>query len=89
MKDYGTVRSTVKPEAIVIDDYSVWLSSDIKEVSEKGTDKQEGFTGFEYQMIQYDKDEYIKLMSEKNSNLESQLTDTQETIVSLYEQINK
>jgi hypothetical protein len=89
MKDYGTVRSTVKPEAMVVDDFSVWINSDVKAVSEKGTDKQEGFTGFEYQMIQYDKDEYIKLMSEKNSNLESQLTDTQETIVSLYEQLNK
>ena len=78
MKDYGTVRSTVKPEAIVIDDYSVWLSSDIKEVSEKGTDEMPGFKGYQYKLVQYEKDEYIKLLN-------SQVTETQEAITDIYE----
>ena len=34
MTDYGRVRSTVKPEPIVIDDFSVWQNTDIQEVSE-------------------------------------------------------
>ena len=34
MVDYGKVRSTVKPEKIVIDDFSVWQHTDIQEISE-------------------------------------------------------
>ena len=30
MVDYGKVRSTVKPEEKVVDDYSVWVNSDIE-----------------------------------------------------------
>ena len=33
MKDFGKVRSTVKPEAMVIDDFSVWVCTDIQEVN--------------------------------------------------------
>ena len=34
MVDYGRVRSTVKPEPIVIDEFSVWQHTDIQEISE-------------------------------------------------------
>lgn len=34
MVDYGRVRSTVKPESIVIDDFSVWRHTNIQEISE-------------------------------------------------------
>ncbi len=33
MKDYGRVKSTVKPKEMEIDAYSVWLNSDIHEIS--------------------------------------------------------
>ena len=33
MKNYGRVKSTVKPKEIEIDAYSVWLNSDIHEIS--------------------------------------------------------
>jgi hypothetical protein len=29
LKDYGTVRGTIKPEEKAIDDYSVWISKNI------------------------------------------------------------
>ena len=35
----------------------------------------------------YTKDEYIKLMAEKNAELESQLTDTQLALCDVYEMI--
>ena len=38
-------------------------------------------------MVQYTKDEYIKLMDEKNTELESQLTDTQLALCDVYEMI--
>ena len=83
MKDFGKTRSTVKPDAVVIDDNSVWVHTDIQEVHESVGEDQ-SFDGYEFNMIQYEKDEYI-LMSEKNSELEKQVTDTQLALCEVYE----
>lgn len=40
---------------------------------------------FEFNEIQYEKDEYIKLMAERNDDLENQLTKTQLALVEIYE----
>lgn len=87
MKDYGRTRSTVRPEEKIIDEFSVWVASDIEEVSEAGVGDQEGFTGFEYNLIQYDKDEYISLIDDKNASLEQQMTDTQLALCDVYEML--
>ena len=42
---------------------------------------------YQYHEVQYDKDEYIKVISEKNSELENQLTDTQLALCDVYELI--
>ena len=75
MTDYGIVKSTVRPEAKVVDEFSVWVNTDIAETAD----------GWEYHMVQHTKDEYIKLMDEKNTELESQLTDTQLALCDVYE----
>lgn len=83
MKDFGRQRSTVSPEPMVVDEFSVWVYSNIIPVEEnigEGT-----FIGFEFNMIQYGKDEYIKTMAEKNSTIETQLANTQLALVELYE----
>lgn len=85
MFDYGTVRSTVEPEEKVVDDLSVWVNTDITPVQEGEGD--EAFTGFEYHQVQYSKDEYIKMLDEKNASLESQATDTQLALCDVYEMI--
>ena len=77
MKDYGTVQSAVRPEAKVVDEYSVWVNTDISEIND----------GWEYHMVQYTKDEYIKLMVDKSAALEEQLTDTQLALCDVYEMI--
>jgi hypothetical protein len=77
MTDYGIVKSTVRPEEKVVDEYSVWVNTDIAETA----------GGWEYHMVQYTKDEYIRLMDEKNAELESQLTDTQLALCDVYEMI--
>lgn len=87
MKDYGKQRSTVRPEEKVIDEFSVWIASDIQGVSEAGVDDQEGFTGFEYNLVQYDKDEYISMIDDKNASLEQQMTDTQIALCDVYEML--
>ena len=77
MTDYGIVKSTVRPEAKVVDEYSVWVNTDISEIND----------GWEYHMVQYTKDEYIKLMVDKSAALEEQLTDTQIALCDVYEMI--
>ena len=71
MKDYGRVRSTVAPEPMVIDEFSVWVHSNITPVKEDNG--EETFIGFEYDMVQYDKDEYIKIITEKSKTTEMTL----------------
>ena len=63
MKDYGFVQSGVKPEEKVVDEYSVWVNTDISEIND----------GWEYHMVQYTKDEYIKLMDEENQKAQADL----------------
>ena len=63
MTDYGTVRSAVRPEGLAVDEYSVWVNTDIAQT--------EG--GFQYRMVQYGKDEYIKLMDEANQKAQADL----------------
>lgn len=83
MIDCGAVRSTVKPDAVEIDEYSVWLNSDIKEIEMQSEDKTH--TEYEFNQVRYTKDEYIKLIDERNTTLESQLTDTQLALCEIYE----
>ena len=80
MIDFERVRSTVRPETVRIDEYSVWINTEISEIEGEQTE-------YEYRMIRYTKDEYIKLMAEKNAELESQLTDTQLALCDVYEMI--
>lgn len=86
MKNFGKTRSTVEPDAVVIDDSSVWVHSDIQEVHETMGEDQ-SFDGYEFNMVQYDKDEYILMMSKKNAALEKQVTDTQLALCEVYEML--
>lgn len=80
MKQYQKVRSVQQPEPKVIDEFSVWVAENITPVSEPGTDEQPGFEGYEYDLTQYTKDEYIQSIDEKNTALGKQLETTQEAI---------
>lgn len=85
MKQYGTVRSTKQPEPRQIDDFSVWVVDGIKPVSEPGIGDEAGFEGYEYTLTQYDKDEYIGMIDEKNTSLEAEVTSTQMALCEVYE----
>ena len=78
MIDYGRQRSTVQPEPMVLDEHSVWIHTNIQAVEE--TVGEEVFSGYEFDMVQYTKNEYI-------SKLDDQLTDTQLALVEVYELI--
>ena len=85
MKDYGRQQSTVRPLDVEITQSKVFIASDISEVHEPGTEDMPGFEGFEFGLVEYDKDEYIKLQADKNSELESTLLDTQLALCDIYE----
>ena len=80
MIDYGRQKSTVRPEELELTETKVFVNSDIVQVNEPGTDEQPGFTGYEFTLTEYEKDEYIKLQAEKNESLRKQVDTTQEAI---------
>lgn len=87
MKDLGIVQSTVKPSEVDIKDTKVFIASDIKEVKEEGTDGQPGFEGYSYNLVEYDKDEYIQMIQERNSALEDETTAIQMALCDVYEML--
>lgn len=84
MIDYGKVRSTTKPDEIVIDEFSVWENRNIKAISENAGSENE-FVGYEFNMIQYDKNEFILKQAKENSELSEQITQTQVALTEVYE----
>lgn len=70
MVDYGRIRSTVRPEEKVIDEYSVWINTDVQEV--EVSHEGDTHTEYEFHQVQYTKDEYIAKMiadGEENNHL--------------------
>lgn len=61
MKRYLNTQGTSKPESVVIDAYSVWVATNVKEIEITDTETEETRTEYRYDLTQYDKDEYIKL----------------------------
>jgi len=86
MVHYSRVKSTQKPDSIEVRETKVFIASNIKEVSENVGDENE-FVGFEFDWLEYEKDEYILLQAEKNSELEDQLTDTQLALCEIFESL--
>lgn len=85
MKDMGIVQgSAAQAVPLVIGKDTVYVHSDIQQILED-KDGKPVTNLFQYHEIQYDKDEYIKIIAEKNQSLEQQLTDTQIALCEIYE----
>jgi hypothetical protein len=74
--NHGKVRACTSPENITIDEYSVWVAENIITVTVQ--DEEGTHTEYEFDLKQYDKDEYIHSMDD-------QLTDAQLALCELYE----
>lgn len=85
MINHGLVRACEQPEPVVVDEHSVWVASDVQSVTVP--DESGEHTEYEFNLVQYDKVEYIHGMIEKNESLEAQLTDTQLALCDVYELI--
>lgn len=68
------VRSTVKPQAVEIDEFSVWIAENIQEVTVKDEEGKEHIE-YEYELSQLTKDEYILKLhdTQELSKLQSEL----------------
>ena len=80
MTDYGTVEFSAKPEPFKMDEYSVYVCTDIKPFEREING--ETFEGWTAHMVQYSKDEYIIRQQEI---IEEQITNTQLALCELYE----
>lgn len=87
MKNHGQVRSTVEPLAVEITASKVFVASDIEEITV--TMEEDTRVEFQFNLIEYDKDEYIRMMSDKNESLEQELTNTQIALCDVYEMIGQ
>lgn len=87
MIDCGYVTGS-KEQAVelVVGIDTVYVHDDIQ-LLKKEDEQGNPVEVYQYHEVQYDKDEYIKVMSEKNSELENQLTDTQLALCDVYELI--
>ena len=83
MMNHGTVRAGESPNPVVVDEYSVWVATDVQEITV--TDEQGERTEYEYTLIQYTKDEYIHSMIDANAELETELDNTQLALCEVYE----
>lgn len=89
MQKFVKVRSTAKTvQTVEIYESTVIINNGITEIHEEavGEDISSGFDGWEIaEQIIYDKDEYIKVISDKNAVLEQETTNLQIALTEVYE----
>lgn len=67
MTNYGKTYSTVRPQDVEINEIKVFVASDISEI-EVATEEG-AHTEYEYNLVEYDKDEYIETLQEEIKQL--------------------
>lgn len=89
MVKYENVQSSAdKVEPLEITESTVIVRTGITRVDEPGTEDTPVFKGWNIKSEEvYEKDEYIKLIVEKNGSLEKQATDMQIALTEVYEMI--
>ena len=84
MINYGKTVSKDRPDDVEVRETMVFTASNIKEVTVTIEDDKVEIQ-YEFDYIGYDKDEYIKMMADTNTDLNAQLTDAQLALCELYE----
>lgn len=69
-----------KPLIVGID--TVYVHSDITKI-----ETEDGSELYQYRETQYEKDEYIKYLSDENADLQEQITSTQVALCDVYEML--
>lgn len=87
MIDKGIVRgSESQAKHLIVGVDTVYVHTNIEQVTTDAEGNSvEGL--YQYNEVQYDKDEYIQIMSEKNAALEAEITSTQLALCDVYEML--
>lgn len=81
MIDVGVVQgSKEQAKELIIGIDTVYVHSNIKQV-----ETDDGSEIYEYNEMQYTKDEYIHILAEKSTSLEKEITSTQLALCDVYE----
>lgn len=83
MKEMGIVQGSAeqaKPLIVGID--TVYVHSDITKI-----ETEDGSELYQYRETQYEKDEYIKYLSDENADLQEQITSAQVALCDVYEML--
>lgn len=88
MKNYGIVHGGAEQAVpLVVGKDTVYVHTNITKLEPDPNDELAPADLYSYEEIQYDKDEYIGLISNKNDTLELQLADTQIALADVFEQV--
>ncbi len=85
MKNHGLVKSTTEPQALVVDDESVWVAENVTPVKEEAAEGEQALEGYEYQLHQYSKDEYILLLDQRDKNKSDAILELSEIVAGMME----
>lgn len=86
MKEIKNVQGSLEQaQPLIINKTTVYVHTNIVQAKDKDGNTIDGL--YVYDEVQYTKDEYIKLMSDKNETLEKEVTETQLALCELYESL--
>ena len=86
MKEIKNVQgSSQQAKPLIVGKTTVYVHSNIVQATDEDGNVIDDL--YVYDEIQYTKDEYIKVMADKNETLEKELTDTQLALCELYESV--
>ena len=86
MKEIKNVQgSTKQAQPLIVNKNTVYVHTNIVQATDKDGNVIDNL--YIYDEVQYTKDEYIKLISDKNETLEKEVTETQLALCELYESL--
>lgn len=86
MKEIKNVQGSLQQaQPLIVNKDTVYVHTNIVQATDEDGDVIEDL--YVYDEVQYTKDEYIKLISDKNETLEKEVTETQLALCELYESL--
>ena len=86
MKEIKNVQgSTEQAQPLIVNKDTVYVHTNIVQATDEDGNVIDNL--YVYDEVQYTKDEYIKLISDKNETLEKEVTETQLALCELYESL--
>ena len=82
MQRLGYTESGLRPNEITVDDYSVWIAKDIKEIIKTDNEQSEKIIIYSYDLTRYDIKEYLEDILVSQTNDVATIKDTLSILLS-------